>query len=233
MRAIIFAAGEGKRMRPLTENVPKPMLPLLGKPLLEHLLESLPKEIDEVVLVVGYRAEKIREYFGERFGRFHIRYVYQEKPLGTAHALTLARKHLSKGRFLSLYADDLHGREDFEHLLEHPLSVLVKKVKNPERFGVVALGKKGAVVSITEKPSQPESDLVVTGPAVLDERIFDYEPMRHDTGEYFLSEAIGMMVREHPVKAVEQVLWIPIGYPEDLARAEALLASVARERKLR
>ena len=84
MKAVILAAGEGKRMRPLTENTPKPMLPLLGRPILEHLLEILPEAVDEVILVVGYRAEKIKAHFSDRFGRFRIHYIHQEKPEGTA-----------------------------------------------------------------------------------------------------------------------------------------------------
>src|SRR3989344_6700255 len=220
MKAVILAAGEGKRMRPLTEDTPKPMLPFLGKPLLEHLLDSLPEGVDEVILVVGYRAEQIRKHFGDRFKRFRIHYVHQGKPEGTARALALSKDLLGKGKFLSLYADDLHGKEDLAALTWHPLSVLVKEVENPERYGVVTLAQGNQVVSITEKPSNPIGRLVVTGPAVLDERIFEFEPPQHKSGEYYLAEAIGRLVEYHPVVAVEQEFWVPIGYPEDLEKAE-------------
>ena len=223
MKVVIMAAGRGTRLGFLTENTPKPMLPLLGKPLLEHLLESLPESVDEVILVVGYRADQIQKYFGERFKRFRMRYVHQGKPEGTARALALTRELLGKGKFLSLYADDLHGKEDLEALTKHPLSVLVKEVENPERYGVVTLADGNQVVSITEKPSQPTSNLVVTGPAVLDERIFAFEPPKHHSGEYYLAEAIGKLVGYHPVAAVEQEFWLPIGYPEDLSRAETVM----------
>lgn len=228
MKAVILAAGEGKRMRPLTDKYPKPMLRLREKPLLEHLIESLPQEIDQIILVVGYRSEQIQKHFGEQFGRFRIWYVQQEKPEGTARALTLCKDLLGRGRFMSLYADDLHGKDDLQALVAHPLSVLVKEVDNPEQFGVVTLAKGNQVVSIVEKPQRPISNLVVTGPAVLDERIFGFEPPQHTSGEYFLAEAIGKLVENHPVIAVEQRFWLPIGYPEDLAKAEALLATLVR-----
>ena len=226
MKAVILAAGEGKRMRPLTDTVPKPMIKLLGKPLLEHVLERLPEEIDEVILVVGYRADKIMAHFGDQFGRFRMMYVHQGKPEGTARALALCKDLLGRSRFLSLYADDLHGAGDLSALLAHPLSVLVKKTKYPERFGVVTLSDGNHVVRVVEKPERPESDFVVTGPAVLDERIFSFEPPQHTSGEYYLAEAIGRLVENHPVVGVEQEFWMPIGYPEDVRIAEEILSVV-------
>ncbi len=226
MKVIIFAAGEGKRMRPLTDKRPKPMVHLKGRPLMEHLLEILPEEIDEVVMVVGYLAEHIKNHFGEKFGRFRINYIHQEKPLGTAHALSLCRHLVGSERFMTLYADDLHGADDLKELLGHPLSVLVKEVSNPERFGVVEVHPEGHVLEIIEKPDKPKSNLVVTGPAILDGRIFDYEARCHPNGEYFLAEAIGELVRDHRVVAVRQKFWLPIGYPEDLERAEEILSKI-------
>jgi UDP-N-acetylglucosamine diphosphorylase / glucose-1-phosphate thymidylyltransferase / UDP-N-acetylgalactosamine diphosphorylase / glucosamine-1-phosphate N-acetyltransferase / galactosamine-1-phosphate N-acetyltransferase len=220
MKAVILAAGEGKRMHPLTIDTPKPMLALAGRPLLEHLLDSLPASVDEVVLVVGYRADQIKKHFGDKFGRFKIHYVHQGKPEGTAKAIALCKDLIGQERFLSLYADDLHGKEDLEALLAHPLSVLVKEVPNPEQFGVVELVNGNQVLSIIEKPSKPTSDLVVTGPALLDARIFEFEPPKHANGEYFLAEAIGKLVESHTVVAVVQKFWLPIGYPKDLENAE-------------
>lgn len=223
MKAVILAAGEGKRMRPLTDDIPKPMLKILGQPLLEHILDALPKAVDEVVVVVGYRAGQIKQHFGDTFGRFRIQYVIQEKPEGTAKALFLCRELLGDERFLSLYADDLHGKTDLEALLAHPLSVLVKHAEHPERYGVVTVGEGNKITRIVEKPEKPKSDLIVTGPAVLDERIFSIELPRHASGEYYLAEAIGELVKNHPVIAVTQSFWVPIGYPDDIKKAEDAL----------
>jgi len=95
VQAIILAAGEGTRMRPLTYTKPKVMLPVANKPILQHLVENLSKAgIDEIVLVVGYREETVRNYFGEEFNGVKIRYVRQSKQLGTAHALLLLNTFL-------------------------------------------------------------------------------------------------------------------------------------------
>jgi len=231
MKAVILAAGEGKRMRPLTETVPKPMLHVGGKPILEHLLDVLPKEVDEIIFVIGYRGEKIKNHFKEKFDRFRIRYVEQGKPEGTARALALCKDIIGKERFFSLYADDLHGKDDFKTLVHHPLSALVKRVERPEWFGVVTLGEGNRIVRIVEKPLKPDSDLVVTGPAVLDSRIFEFEPPRHQNGEYFLAEAIGRLAEKHPVIAVEQSFWHSIATPEDLKKAEAVLSGKKKKKK--
>jgi len=116
--------------------------------------------------------------------------------------------------------------DDLSALLAHPLSVLVKKTEHPERFGVVTLSDGNHVVRVVEKPERPESDFVVTGPAVLDERIFSFEPPQHTSGEYYLAEAIGRLVENHPVVGVEQEFWMPIGYPEDVRIAEEILSLV-------
>ncbi len=225
MRAVVLAAGEGIRMRPLTLETPKPMLKLLGKPLLEHLLAVLPEEIEEIIIVHGYLGRKIQEYFGDKYGRFGFEYVEQRENKGTFEALTLCDSLLKGERFLSLYADDLHAREDLKQLLEYPLSVLVKEVEHPERFGVATLGEDGSIQEIIEKPLRPRSNFVLTGPAVLDYSIFSYHPKVHESGERYLADAIGELAKKSPVKAVEASFWFPIGYPEDLKHAEILLSS--------
>src|SRR4051812_10320077 len=110
MQCVILAAGEGKRMRPLTETMPKPLVPVLGKPIIEYVLEALPQEVNEVFIITGYKGDMVRAHLGESHDGRPIRYIHQETPSGTAHALALARPHLN-GRFLVLVADDIHGPE--------------------------------------------------------------------------------------------------------------------------
>src|SRR3989344_8985294 len=110
MKAIILAAGEGKRMRPLTLTKPKPMLEVLDKPLLHWIIDSLPEEITEIILVIGYKGDQIKKYFGNSFGGRKITYIEQKEQLGTAHALKLVKPILKNGeRFIFMYADDLHS----------------------------------------------------------------------------------------------------------------------------
>jgi len=136
MQAIILTAGKGTRMYPLTLNLPKPLLRVLGKSILERNLEQLQDLVEEVILVVGYKGQAIKNYFGSSYKDLRITYVWQEQQLGTGHAARLALPHL-KGRFLLMYGDDLYDRQDIEKLLAKCPSILLGKVKNPSQFGVV------------------------------------------------------------------------------------------------
>ena len=224
MKCVILAAGAGKRMRPLTLYHPKPMLQVIGKPILEHLLESLPPAIDEVIMVVGYLGDQIRSYFGEHFGRFKVSYVTQDRPLGTYHALLLTRPLLDEGRFLVMIGDDLHGRSAIHKAVFQPTpSLLVAEVPDPREFGVVTLGPDGKIMEIEEKPAAPKSNFVSTGVMVLDHRVFNYQPARHANGEYYLPTAVNQMLRDHSVSAIFSTAWQQVGYPEDLDKATAFL----------
>lgn len=210
-------------MRPLTNDRPKPMIKILGKPLLHHIFDALPDEIDEVILVVGYLANQIKNYFGERFGRFTIKYVEQKKKLGTGHALHLCEDLLGEDRFLMLYADDLQSKKDLTRCLNHPLSLLVKEVEDPRRFGVITADKNGRILEIVEKPERPVSNLASTGVKVLDSRIFKYPLVQHPNGEYYITYPLAQLAKENDIKAVKADFWLPIGYPEDLKKAEETL----------
>jgi UDP-N-acetylglucosamine diphosphorylase / glucose-1-phosphate thymidylyltransferase / UDP-N-acetylgalactosamine diphosphorylase / glucosamine-1-phosphate N-acetyltransferase / galactosamine-1-phosphate N-acetyltransferase len=103
------------------------------------------------------------------------------------------------------------------------LALAVNRVADPRRFGVVLTDEKNKILEIEEKPENPKSNLISTGAMKLDERIFDYPPVRHPSGEYFLTTMIDGLVKENDVFAVPVPIWIPIGYPEDLKKAEELL----------
>lgn len=223
MKAVILAAGEGIRMWPLTETKPKPMLKIGGKPLLHHIFDALPDEIDEVILVVGYLGDQIQKYFSKRFGRFKIRYVKQKEKLGTGHALHLCKNFLGKDRFLMLYADDLQSKKDLKKLLQYPLSVLVKEIKDPRKFGVVMADKNGKILEIVEKPDNPSSNLASTGVKVLDSRIFKYPLVQHPNGEYYVTYPLAQLAKDYEIIAVKADFWFPIGYPEDLKKAAKTL----------
>ncbi len=227
MQAVILAAGEGKRMRPLTLEKPKPLIEVSGKPIIEHVIEALPPEIDEVIVVIGYKGDMIRAHLGESFGGRSIRYVHQWMPAGTAHALSIARPFIT-GRFMFLNADDILGPEALKEALTHPLAILVATSDRPETMGVIEKGEDGTLLHIEEKPEHPKSNLVNTGTMVLDERLFDYDAPRHSTGEYFMVDPVSALAKEHPVAVIEQPVWIPVGYPEDIPKAEARLKELGR-----
>lgn len=222
MQCVILAAGKGTRLRPLTETIPKPLVKVAGKTLLDHIVESLPSAIDELIIVTGYLEEKIREHCGEEFHGRKVTYVHQEEQKGTGHALWLC-KDLIRGRFLFMFADDLHGKDDIARVTSFSRAMLTYQTENPERFGIVVRHPDGTLAEMIEKPEHPPSNLASTGVMVLDDNIFNYELKVEKKGEFFLTDVIEEYAKDYPIAVVEQRLWIPIGYPEDIHKAEELL----------
>lgn len=218
-------------MRPLTNDKPKQLLEVAGKPILEHIFGALPSEITRIMLVIGYRGDQIRAYYGEEYKGRPITYVEQEERKGTMHALRLCEPHLTDAeRFLVMYADDIHGAEGLAACVASPaLALSVLPAEDPRRFGVVETTTEGRIVDLVEKPENPKSNLVSTGIFILDKNIFRYQAARLLRGEEYLAEAVASMIRDgHVFYAVPSSLWIPIGYPTDIERAQVLL----REKRL-
>jgi NDP-sugar pyrophosphorylase family protein len=219
MHAVILAAGKGTRMLPLTETTPKPMVLVAGKPILERIIDELPEEITELIIIIGYRGEQIRAHFGEAYAGRPIWYIVQDEQNGTYKALELAKPYLS-GSFITLNADDLHGRAGLSAALKYPLAILVAHHEKPTNFGVVSLNDDGTLAGIAEHPEVAESTLVSTGALVLDERIFEYPVEAAPNGEYYLPKALERLALHVPVMVIEQQEWTPLGYPEDVAEVE-------------
>ena len=173
-QAVILAAGEGQRLRPLTATKPKVMLAIAGKPILQYVIEALAQNgIRNIVLVVGYRREQIFDYIGsgEKFG-VEITYITQKRQLGTAHALAQAREAVDK-EFLVFNGDHVMEAETiacFGALT--PNTMVVRRVDNPAIYGVVTV-ENGLVKDIVEKPKEPVSNLVNTGIYAFTSEIFD------------------------------------------------------------
>ena len=224
MQCVILAAGKGTRLRPLTDDVPKPLVKVAGKTLLDHIVEALPTAIDELIIVTGYLSDKIKKHCGEEFHGRRVTYVHQAEQKGTGHALWLC-KDLIKGRFLFMFADDLHGANDIARATSYTRSMLTLTTNTPERFGIVVRHPDGTLAEIIEKPEHPPSNLASTGVMVLDEHIFDYKLKVEKGGEYYLTDVIAEYAKDYPIAVVEQQLWIPIGYPEDIEAAEKILST--------
>ncbi len=223
MQCVILAAGKGTRLRPLTDNTPKPLVKVGGKTLLDHIVGSLPTAVDELIIVTGYLGDHIQKHCGQEFHGRKVTYVHQAEQKGTGHALWLCKEHIS-GRFLFMFADDLHGVQDLARVTSFTRSMLTLSTDKPERFGIVVRHPDGTLAEFIEKPSNPPSNLASTGVFVLDDNIFKYEPKVQMNGEYYHTDMIREYVKEHPIAVVEQQVWIPIGYPEDVENAEKILA---------
>ncbi|MDO8489839.1 MAG: sugar phosphate nucleotidyltransferase [bacterium] len=231
MQAVILAAGEGKRLRPLTEDRPKPMVPIGDMPILEYTIGILPKVIDEVILVVGYKKEKIHEHFGNEWKGRKITYIDQPEPKGTGEALERVRHLLRGEHFMLIYGDDLYHPEDLERCTAHSgMSILVKEAEFPERMGVCMVEDE-MLKGIIEKSPNPPTNLATIGVYVLHQAIFDVPKVFDAKGEHVLSPQIGDLSKTHPIKIIRAQFWHPIGYPEDVEKAKLLLPDLLDGKK--
>lgn len=226
MQAVILAAGRGSRMGELTEMKPKPMLPVGKKTLLEHKLDALPASIDEVIFIVGYKADVVRSEFGDTYKGKRIRYATQENPVGgTANALWQARELLN-GRYLVMNGDNLYAAVDMENCVRcGDWAVLVQK-KDKVLTGRVIV-ENGLVVDIAENSAHGnETGYANTGLYMLDMRFFDYQPVPKAPGstELGLPQTMLRAVGTVPIHAIEATFWLETKSPEDLAKAETILA---------
>ncbi len=225
MQAVILAAGRGVRMGGLTDTLPKPLLTIQGKTLLEHKIDALPPSVRSVVVVVGYRGDMIRAELGEKRGERTIRYAEQKELNGTGGALWCA-KPLLDGAFLVMMGDDLYGKKDLMRLGEDASGwrVLVSREGAPHA-GAVLLDAEGNVSQIREKS---EGGMVNLGAFALDTRLFDHPlvPKSPGSTEMGLPQTVVAAAHASGIALVPVVaeFWIPITEPDDLPRAEAKLS---------
>ncbi|TAK97040.1 nucleotidyltransferase family protein [Patescibacteria group bacterium] len=223
MQAVILAAGKGTRMLPLTQDIPKSMLPIQGKPILAYTLEFLPAKIDEVIIAINYLGEQIQKYFGDSFAGKKIRYVRQKELNGSGGAVWDCQDIL-QDRFLVLMGDDLYYRQDLEKLSQERLALLAIEVDDPTRFGIVQLDKDGNVTDIVEKPATMENRLANIGAYALTKGFFDYPLVPINGTEFGLPQTMLQMQDKHPIKVIRATHWQPVGYPDHLQQAEQELA---------
>ncbi|MFH0861976.1 MAG: bifunctional sugar-1-phosphate nucleotidylyltransferase/acetyltransferase [Candidatus Altiarchaeota archaeon] len=235
MDAIVLAAGEGVRLRPLTSTKPKPMLPVVGKPILEWDLEALDcVGVKNVYVIVGYKADAIRKHFGDRFRGMRLHYLTQDQQLGTGDAVSKA-KGMVKGEFIVMNGDLFITRSFIMELVKSHRrkkagnSMSLVRVKEPQNFGIVEL-KGSKVSSLEEKPAMPKSNLANAGVYIFDQGIFDMlqNIQRSPRGEYELTDAIKMLIRDGQVNGCECEAgqWIDIGLPWNLLDANEIVMGV-------
>src|SRR3989344_2414968 len=218
MQAVILAAGESTRTWPLTQTVPKPLLPIANKPILAYHLDALQGLADEAIIVVGYKKEMIKNHFGERWGSLKIIYVEQHEAKGTGHAL-MAAKDLIRDDFLLMMGDDIYRRKDIEKCTELPLSILAKEVEDPSSFGVLEVDGN-RVTSIVEKPAHFVSKLANCALYKLDKTLFGAPLQKSPRGEYELIDMLQWLIQDNELRYVVTEHWWPIAYPWDLLRAD-------------
>ncbi len=232
---MVLAAGRGTRMQSLTDDCPKPMLPLHGRPILAHQMDRFAEAgISRVCVVIGYRGEMIRAYFREHPpDGVELEYVTQAVPDGTGSAARLARDFVADSQFLLTFGDILVDPRVYRRLYdlapEAEIVLALARVDDPYRGGAVYV-RDGLVEKIVEKPPRGTSttNLISAGVYCFRHAIFDAlgKLSPSDRGEYDITDAIQSTVRSgKPVRYFEVPgFWRDIGRPEDLAPARDFVA---------
>lgn len=226
MQAVLPLAGQSSRMVKAHQG-PKQLLPVAGKPLVEHTLVVLPSVIDELVLIVGGPYEgRIREYFGSAHGGRTVTYVRQEEPKGLGHAIQQAEPVI-RDRFLVLVPDDLYAADDLEKIVAHEedLAALAQRRPDFQNFGVFVCDAAGYILRAVEKPKEFVSDLVSTGTFLLDREFFDIEVPPSARGEIELPDIVNALIRtrSRKMKVVEASFWFAVNDPAQLKQADAIM----------
>lgn len=227
MKALVLSGGKGTRLRPFSYSMPKQLIPIANKPVLESILENLRDlGIDEIGMIVGDWGAEIRHRIGDgsAYG-VRITYIPQDEPLGLAHCVAIARDFLGDDDFLMYLGDNMltHGvheiAEDFR--THRPCAhVVVRKVPDPRAFGVATVDADGWVTEMEEKPEHPASDLALIGvyffTAAIHEAVAAIEPSPR--GELEITDAIAWLMRRGAgVRATEyDGFWRDTGRVEDV-----------------
>ncbi len=229
MKAVVMAGGEGSRLRPLTIRRPKPMVPIVGKPVMEHILNLLKRHgITEVVITVQYLASNIEDYFGNgsQFG-MRITYSREDVPLGTAGSVKNAEDQLTEP-FLVISGDALTDYNLTDIIKYHQekkamATLTLAHVHNPLEYGVIITNEEGHITQFLEKPSWGEvfSDTINTGIYVLDPKIFSYFEKNKQFD--FSQELFPMMLKNgDPIYGyISNGYWCDVGNLSEYMRANA------------
>jgi glucose-1-phosphate thymidylyltransferase len=240
MKAAVLAAGEGTRLRPLTEDKPKGLVEVAGKPILTHCFERLAAlGASELLVVVGYKKEQIIEHYEDEFEGIPITYAHQREAKGLAHALLTLEDHIDDD-FMLILGDNVfeanlldvvnRQRED-----RADAAFLVEEVpwEEASRYGVCDTNKYGEITEVVEKPDDPPTNLVMTGFYTFSPAIFHACHLVQPSvrGEYELSEAVDLLIQSgRTIDAIRMDGWrVDVGYPEDRDEADRRLEAAGTD----
>jgi glucose-1-phosphate thymidylyltransferase len=233
MKVLIPVAGAGTRLRPHTFTQPKPLMLVAGKPIICFLIDKLLEiGVTEVVFVLGYLGEKVRQFILEKYPNLPVKFVYQEQREGSAHAVWAARHEIADVKDLFIAFGDTIFDADLKALIASEHSCIgIKKVDNPRDFGVAELNEGGFISKLIEKPKIPKSNLALVGlykindvPLLLKACQHNIESDVRTVGEFQLTDALQYMLEAGHVFAPVQVTnWFDCGRKEVLLQTNTLL----------
>ncbi len=233
VKCVILAAGEGKRIHPLTYTRPKVMLPVANKPIIEwNLLNAIKAGLKEFVFIVAYKSEMVRNYFGdgEKY-KVKIEYVNQGEPKGTAHAISVIERFVDD--FIVLCGDTVFSEKDIKNIVKKKNCIGLFKVKDVNEYGLVET-KNDKIVKIYEKMDNPFTDVINAGVYHFDKNVFDFirKTGKSMRGEYEITDTINMMANKSMVSSVMLNQWRDVVYPWHLLDAnEEVLRKIEKKIK--
>ena len=232
MKALLLAAGRGKRLRPITHTTPKYLIPLGPTTLLDrHIKNIMELGINEVGIVVHHLSELVVGHVKQKWRQINVQFITQESPLGTGNAVSTGKEFIGDSDFLLIYADNLFSEKAYEKIINHysregkPI-IGTTEVVDPWNYGVCLIEKNNLVKIIEKPPSERYGNKVLTGIFVLNKSIWDYLNMVRlsPRGEYELTDAINIMSKEHSILCVDVGRpWIDVGRPNSLLKANQII----------
>lgn len=236
MKAIIPVAGIGSKLRPHTHTQPKPLMPVAGKPILGHIIDSLLEEgVYHQVFVLGYLGEKIREYVQQQYAdKIHASFVVQEPRRGLAHAVSLCKEYLTDDEEIIIILGDTIFGKDIHNILKLQDNILgVQEVNDPRKFGVAVWdSSKNKVLKVIEKPEIPTSNLALVGLYKIKNSniLFDCienmmrKPAKSEREQYSLTDALMDMIQQDIVFNIYKVEnWYDCGSRKSLLLSNQIL----------
>jgi bifunctional UDP-N-acetylglucosamine pyrophosphorylase/glucosamine-1-phosphate N-acetyltransferase len=217
MQTVVLAAGEGTRMRPLTDRRPKPTLPVADRTLVEGVVDAAREAgAGRVVVVVGYAADAVRQALDDR----DVTFAVQERQRGTADAVRAARDELDDAPFAVLNGDVLYDHDSLAALYDAGPAVGAYRVDDPENYGVLETDGEDRVRGVVEKPANPTSNLVNAGAYVFPAAARGWlDVAESDRGEYELTDVLERACDAVDVRAVAVERWLDVGRPWELLAA--------------
>ena len=240
MKGVVLAGGLGKRLYPLTKITNKHLLPVYNKPMIYYPVETLVEAGIKDILIVtgGHHAGEFLRLLGNghQFGLKHINYTYQEGEGGIAQALGLAEHFADSEKIVVILGDNIIEKsmksavDDFKNQPKGA-KILIKKVPDPERFGVVTFNKNKQIKKIEEKPKRPASDYIVTGIYMYDSKVFDIiktlKPSKR--GELEITDVNNAYLSMKELTySILKGWWTDSGTFDSLLRANSLVAKEAQ-----
>jgi len=231
-QAVIMVGGKGTRLRPLTDTCPKPILPVLDRPCLDYLIESLAKGgVEEIILACGYRSEQIPAAIGDGSDRnISIEYSYEDVPMGTAGAIKILEDRLDDV-FIAVNGDMFAELDVKKQIDEHfrsgaCITIALTPVGNPCEFGIVRTDETGRILEFKEKPKKEEvfSNLINAGLYVVNRSVMKLVPkdQMYDFSKELVIDLIGRgkKIQGHRING----LWRDVGRPSDLLETNIIMA---------